>query len=237
MLQQSARNCLSRLQSAEKAKDGLEEAQSLSKLHDDLLEDSKRIHEASAKAKMLRDAAIPIGGPPDIAKHQKVISDVAERFREKSVSATLRHGRRWPNLLEAVGEAAKATDSALTTAWKVYIGSSLFAGPPPEEEERTMARTPKNQQALQTYKRLFAQFATLRSSVPASPQVIKDLRKLSADLAAIEFDRNVPPAVRNFLEATGTTMGAGLDLLTDEVRQWLITQNLFLRYVIRSKVG
>lgn len=237
MLQQSARNCLGRLKSAEKAKEGLEEAQSLSKLHDDLLEDARRIHDASAKAKMLKDAVIPIGASPELAKHGRMIGDVAERFRERSVSATLKQGKRWPNLLDAVAEVAKATEKSLATAWTLYVSSSLFAGPPPEEEDGRMAKTPKNKQALEAYRRLFGQFASLRASVPASPQVIKDLKKLSDELAAIQFDRNVPPAVKDFLEATGTTSGAGLELLTDEVRAWLIAQNLFGRYVVRSKVS
>jgi hypothetical protein len=237
MLQQSARDCLSRLRNAEKSKEGLEEAQLLSALHDELSAAGRKVHEASAKAKVLMDAGIPLGVPPELAKHNQIIASTAERFREKSVSATLKQGKRWPNLLEAVAEAARATEVALTVAWKLYIGSSLFAGPPPEEEERTMARTPRNQKALEAYRRLFERFASLRSSVPASAQVIKDLRKLSSELTAIEFDRNVPRAIRSFLDATGTTTGASLDLLTDEVREWLIKHNLFERYVIRSKVG
>jgi hypothetical protein len=237
MLQQSARDCLSRLKSAEKGKEGLEEAQLLSKLHDDLSTVARKFHETSAKAKMLIDAGIPIAVPPGLAKHQELISSTAERFREKPVSTTLKQGKKWPNLLGAIGEAATATEAALTAAWKLYIGSSLFAGPPPDEEARTMAATPKNQKALEAYRRLFERFASLRSSVPASAQIVKDLRKLSADLTAIEFDRNVPRAIKSFLDATGTTTGASLDLLTDEVREWLIKHSLFERYVIRSKVG
>ena len=237
MLQQSARDCLSRLRSAERAKGGVEEAGALNDLQDKLTDAARRIHETAAKAKVLDGAGISISFPRELAKFQRTIAETADRFRERPASTTIRQGKRLPNLLEAVAEAGKVSEGALTTAWTLYVGTYLFAGPLPDEEERTMAKTPKNRQALASYRQLFGHFAALRSLVPSSAQVIKDLKKLSSELAAIEFDRNVPAAVRRFLDETSTTTGASLDLLTDEVREWLKEQGLFGRYVIRSKVG
>lgn len=237
LLQQNARDCLDRLRNAEKAKAGVEEAQALDRLHKELAAASKPVHDACTKAKVLVQAGVPVTPPADVAKQKQVVASVAERFREKPTAATLKHGKRWPALMAALEEAAHSMDASLKVAWSMYVGSNLFAGPPPEEEERSLARTPKNGQLLERYRRLFRQFSDLRSLVPATPEAITHLRTLSAELAAIQFERAVPTAVRLFLEATSTTTGAGLNLLTDEVRQWLITNELLASYVIRARIN
>jgi hypothetical protein len=236
MLQHRARECLTRLRDAEKAKGGVEEAAALDTLYKALSAAAKPAREAYAKTRVLLSAGIPVAPPAEAAKHKQVVANVAERFREKTEAATLKQGKRWRTLIEAVEEAAEAANSSLTAAWKSYVGSKLFAGPPPEEEERSLAGTPQNRQALATYGRLFEQFSRVRAVVPAAPETIAHLRKLSSDLAAIQFERNVPPAVRDFLDGTSTTNGADLDLLTDEVRQWLKAHKLMGSYVVRARV-
>lgn len=237
MLQQRARDCLARLKSAEGAKGGVEEAEALDRLHKGLTDVSRGAHDACTKVGVLVRARIPVALVANIAKHQQIIASVAERFREKPTAATLKHGKRWPTLTAAVEDAARSIDASLKAAWNTYVGSNLFAGPLPEEEERSLARTPRNRQLMDTYRRLFNQFSELRSSIPTTPEAITHLRKLSAELAAIQFERDVPAAVRNFLDAASTTTGAGLNLLTDEVRQWLLANDLLGSYVIRARIN
>jgi len=232
MLQQRARDCLARLKSAESAKGGVEEAEALDRLQKELADVSKATHDACAKTRVLARAGIAIA-PADIAKQLEVIANIAERFYEKPTAATLKQGKRWPALIGAVQEAARSVDASLKLGWKTYVGLNLFAGPLPEEEERSLARTPKNRQLMETYRKLFKQFADLRASVPATHDAIIHLRSLSAELASIRFERDVPSAVKHFLEAA--TTGASLDLLTDEVRQWLVANNLLGSYVIRAR--
>ena len=236
MLQLRARECLIRLRSAEAAKDGVEEARALDGLLKDLAAISKRARDTCIKAKLLRGSGIPVAPTTEVAKQKKVIATVADRFREKPEAATLRQGQRWTTLMDAVKEAARSIDASLTSAWQNYVNSNLFAGPSPDEEERSLRSNPKNRDALNEYRSLFDQFSRLRGPVPTESGTIAHLQKLSSELAAIRFQRNVPHSVRLFLDATNTMSGAGLDLFTDEVRGWLAENDLLESYVIRAKV-
>jgi hypothetical protein len=236
MLHQRAGECLARLQNAEQAKSGVDEAAALDALHRELSATAKRFHETCTKARVLMSAAIRVAPPADLTKQKQTVTNVASRFREKPEAATLKQGKRWQTLVAAVVEAAESINASLTASWQTYVGSNLFAGPPPEEEERSLARTPGNRRAMETYRRLFEQFSRLRSSVPAMPESIAHLRKLSDELSAIRFQRDVPHSVRDFLDATGTTNGAGLNLLTDEVRRWLADNGLLESYVVRARI-
>jgi hypothetical protein len=237
MLQNRALECLSRLREAETAKDGVDEAAQLNLLHSELARATTPFCTACAKAIVMSKAGVPISLSSTIAKDRQVIDNVATRFREKPEAATLKQGKRWRSLLEATSELASSLDSSLGASWKNYIGSKLFVGRPPDEEERSLAKTPANQKALQRYRTLFTQFAQMRSSPPTAAETFARLRDLSEELSSIKFERNVPRAIQDFLEATGSPAGATLDHLTDEVKVWLEEHDVLESYVIKPRVS
>jgi hypothetical protein len=186
---------------------------------------------------VLRGAGIPLTLPTDLAKPRTKIVNAAERFREKPAASTLKHGSRWAALEEAVSDAASAINSSLTASWTAYVNTSLFAGPHPDEEARSLAQSPQNKRALEVYRKLFEEFSQLLPIIPTQLETIARLQQLSRDLSAIRFERNVSGEVRAFLTATNSASGAGLSLLSEEVRKWLTESNLLESYVIRARMG
>lgn len=237
MLQRRASECLARLRNAEKAKGGVDEARALGDLQGELARAARPLFEACAKAAVLKNAEIRVTLSPALAKHKQAIGNVATRFSEKPEAATLKQGKRWRTLLDAVGEVAKLVDESLSETWQAYIGSELFGGRDPDQEERLLAKTPANRRAMQEYRRLFSVFAQLRSSPPTTSEAIARLRVLSGELTNIKFQRDVPRSVREFLDAAGTPGGAPLNLLTEEVGAWLAENNLLESYVIRARIS
>lgn len=237
LLQNRASKCLARLSAAEKAKGGVDEATAL----DDLLREfgraAKPFFEACAKLSVLREEKIKFPVPPALRKQQQSIGNVSSRFREKSEAATLKHGKRWSALIDAVGDATKLVNESLNEGWRTYVGSELFGGQDPDREERLLAKTPENRRALQEYRRLFAEFSQLRLTPPSAKEAISRLRVLSGELGKIQFQRDVPRAVRDFLEAAGTSGGASMTLLTDEVAAWLSDNNLLDNYVVKARIN
>jgi len=239
MLLQRTRDCLALIKDAEKAKGGLEEAEVLATLHTQLQRETSSFNQACVRAMVVRSAGIPLVLSPDIEQQRIKIENTARRFKEKPQAATLKQGNRWPALLTAIGESSRALNLSLEGAWRNFVNSKLFAGPPPEEEERSLDRTPLNKRVLGKYRILFDEFRRLRSSAPSQPVTIRRLMELSEELAkvATQFQRNVPASVSAFLTATNSSGGAGLLLFNDEVRNWLTENGLLESYVIRARLN
>lgn len=74
--------------------------------------------------------------------------------------------------------------------------------------------------------------------VPASEQAVKDFQarvdRVVALWAQVQ-DADVPSAVRDFLNATASTTGAGLDTLTNEVFAWLRQHGLIGNFQVRTR--
>jgi hypothetical protein len=237
LLQDRASKCLARLSAAERAKGGVDEATALDGLLREFGRAAKPFFEACAKLLLLREEKIKVPVQAALRKQQQSIGNVSSRFREKSEAATLKQGRRWSSLVDAVGEATKLVDDSLSEGWRTFVGSELFGGQEPDREERLLAKTPENRRALQEYRRLFSEFSQLRSTPPSEKEAISRLRALSGELGKIQFQRDVPRAVRDFLEAAGTSGGASMGLLTNEVAAWLLDNNLLDNYVVKARIN
>jgi len=237
MLLTRTRECLLRLQQAEVAQSGVAEAEQLDTLQGELVDAAQPLLEALTRSAVLRKANIAVSAPATLSKVRRPIDDVANLFREDSKSATLKQGKRWPKLLGSVKELGDAVRTSLEASWRAYMQTHLFVGRSYEEEHRLLAKTPVNSRALERYRPLYQEFVTLRASPPRRDEDIARLRELSEQLGQIRFEREVPPAIRDFLQASSTPEGATIHQLTDEVREWLEEQGLLDRYVIRPRIS
>lgn len=231
-----ARESIARLKVAESARTGVEEAQTLDALRRDLSDRATRIGDVAARAKVLRAEGVVLSKLPQIEKANLGIANVAARFREKPVSTTLKQGKRWKDLLESLDMTNKIAGDAQLEDWKTYYRTRLFAGLPPTQVKVTLALTPANIKALATYAELFNKFSAYKAVVPPTGEAIQEVKRCSKALEKIKFDQNVPDDVAKFFEATASSTGASLDLLTDTVLKWLRSNMLLGNYVARARL-
>ena len=121
----------------------------------------------------------------------------------------------------------------LKTSWQQYFDTHYFSGLSPEKRKITLAKTPKNTEALRSYTRLYGEFIKYRNVTPNEAEEFQYIDKLSAQIGAIEFQDDVPADVKKFLDSV--QFGASLDLLSPPVVNWLKQNNLIENYIVRAK--
>ena len=235
MLGEHAVKVLSRLQSAEKAKGGVEQAQELNELRKELDERLERLRQLNARARLFKECKIRLSPVLDAEHASTLVSEVAARFQEAPVSSTLKKGKRWSGMLAALDMLERNARSRQAEDWKTFHSTQLFAGRPPEQIR--VARTPKNQELLRRYTDLYRKFAAYRNLAPETAEAIEEVRKSSDALAKIKFDEDVPADVEKFFEATASSSGASLELLKPTVIDWLRANNLISAFVVRSRIN
>lgn len=235
MLVEQATQVLSRLQTAEKAKGGVEQAQDLNELRKELGERVERLRQLDARARLFRKNKIPLTPILNAEGAITLISEIAAKFREAPLSSTLKKGKRWSGMLTTLDTLEKDARSRQGEDWKSFHSTQLFAGRPPEQIR--VAKTPKNRELLGRYTELYRKFAAYRNVAPETSEAIEEVRKSSDALAKIKFDENVPRDVEQFFEATASSFGANLELLKPSVIEWLRSNNLLSTFVVRSRVN
>lgn len=237
MLVQQTVQVLSRLQTAEKAKTGVEQAHELNELRKELAARMERLRQVNARARLLRQNKVPLKPIVDAENVVKTAIEIAARFEGAPSASTLKKGKRWSGLMAKLDMLEKNAKSRQAEDWRTFHSTQLFAGSPPEQIKARVALTPKNQDALLRYTDLYRKFAAHRNVVPETPEAIQEVCKSSDALAKITFDENVPGDVAQFLTATASSIGASLELLKPSVIEWLRTNNLLGTYVVRSRIS
>jgi hypothetical protein len=234
-LLEMAQEALARLEKIETARDGIEESKALENLRNELNRLSLPFKQFSVNVKVLRTEGVGLSLPSETPIVIETVNNVATRFFESPKSTTLRQGRRWTGLINKLEGLATQVQDTQTKDWQTFFENNLFGGVSPEQRLATLALTPENKKALGHYTELFQKFIKYRAQIPKDADEFKDLRALSKQLEQIKFQENVPIDVRKFFEAT--SKGASLDLLTNEVINWLRNNNLLCNYVVRAKIN
>jgi hypothetical protein len=236
LLSDQARQILARLQKVEEIRNSVQEAQDLNQLREELNDRATRVRELVDRAVVLRQEQIPLSSVGEITRTKQSVSEIAARFSEVSSTTTLKKGKRWTKLLVELDGVESSVRAGQLEDWKTFHTNRLFAGPPPEQVKARLAMTPGNTKALIRYTELFRKFAAQRTSVPVSREAVTQIRECSDALADIKFDENVPAEVAKFFEATASSDGASLELLTDPVVKWLRANGLLQTYVVRARI-
>jgi hypothetical protein len=164
-----------------------------------------------------------------LAKRVTVLRD---RFVADPNASTLTKGVQWSQMLDDAKEGVGLAEASLAEAWRQYL-DTLFGGDRPAELDSKLAPTEGNQTALARYRVVHSRLLQLRNNTPDAPEHFAEAKKVVEELKSIyqTFDFDVSLAVKMFLQAIGQG-GASLDLLTDEVREWLHNNNSYNRYHI-----
>jgi hypothetical protein len=234
MLLENAKVAHERLQSAEAARVNLDEAQALLGLQKELSVKAAKLHALVTRANLLRGHGVVLSPGPDTKTMRKAIDTLRKRFDEKTNSSTLTQGKHWTGLQTGLDGAIATLEAEQRLDWRNYFATRLFAGLPPEQRKISLVQTPDNKLALGKYKLLYENFVRYRNAVADTKEVLDEVRRCSEALTNIKFDENVPKEVELFFNAIPS--GAGLDLLTAEVIEWLRAQGLLGSFVVRARV-
>lgn len=238
MLLGDARNVRERLIHAITASSSVEEAEALAGKQAELKDMVDGIVSLVRRNTFLRQEGVPLSPVEGIDKAKQIVSRINDRFVEAPKAATLVDGRRWVTLVSTLDQFRSAADALQKQDWKLYFISKLFGGVPPAQRKQTILQAlPENRIAIDRYTQRYERFNQYRNTVPSTVEELREVHECSEDLAAIKFVENVdvPVDVSAFFNATSSGGGAGIDLLTLEVIEWLRTNNMLANYVVRAR--
>lgn len=213
-----------------------EEASSLATLCTELARPAMTYQGIRERMDLLSEAGIKVARPASQASVQKQAAAMLERFRAISKSATLKEEQNWPDLLKALEIATPDVRRSVLQAWKAYK-AALFKGKTPDMIEMNFARTKENEQVLQVYKKLYAQFNTIFETLPNDHTIIDQARDLASqlDAEASNIKTDFSEDMKAFLLAVKSPQGAPISLLTENVLTWLRRKDNADSYRIKAQ--
>lgn len=238
MMLDEAKIARERLTRADEASSSVEEAEALARKKKDLRDLVDKVEILATRRSMLLHGGVPLSQPPDVGKPKELCARILTRFSEAPKVKTLVDNQRWTKLAQVLTEFSASEDMLQKQDWKVFFNGKLFGGVAPEQRRQTILMTlPENQKAYGIYSRLYVRFIQYRTSVPNATEELEEVKDCSRELSEIRFIENdvVPVAVREFFNATSSGSGANLDLLTEEVIEWLHTNNMLNNYAVRAR--
>jgi hypothetical protein len=238
MLLIEATEAAERLTHLDTARSGLGEAQKFEDLRLQLQQRLQHLRDLIARGDMLRAGGVPTSTPPEIGAARDTVGKVATLFQSSRTASVLTQGSRWSNLVAKLDALVSGMDVLQRQDWKTFFANRLFGGLSPAQRRTTINHHhPSNKKAIEQYTQLYAQFDRFRNTLPPSAQVLQQVLAASSELGDIKFEESsdMPAAVLRFLDATGSNVGANLELVTPEVIEWLRVSGLLNSYVVRAK--
>jgi hypothetical protein len=187
----------------------------------------------AVNARLLRRLKIELPPPPaSLEDVQARLQRIQERFANDGTAASLTRRNDWPHMITKVKETARTTNLSLSGAWKTYV-KGLHTGDTPEHIRALLAPTDENAVELERYRVAYEELLRCASALPADVEQGKQAGEIAAELKKIDrrFDRDVPAAVKRFLDAVSQG-NAGLDLASEDVRNWLRSKGSYAHYRI-----
>lgn len=204
----------------------------LADLRSDLAAPAAELSRALDQRGVLIQSGITSSAPATLDAARKRAAALLEKFAADRKAATLTKGVGWANLIRDIKAASTDVSGAVSKSWKAYR-QDIFTGEAPAVVKGRIAFTPGNSAAFQRYDKLHQAFRAEFERLPPDRATIDRIRTLAGELteAAADFDYDVSPDVKRFLEAVQSG-GATLDLLTDAVTTWLKDNGALASYRI-----
>lgn len=239
MLLSDAYNARTRFIRAEEAQAGIENAQALSRKRDELSDIVLKIERLNARMGVLRAGGVSDLPLADTKKEMDIVSQIRARFLESPKFETLVGRQRWTRLSDSVDGLASEFDALQKKAWKEFL-SELFSGLPPEKLKQTiLLASPEHKRAFARYSERFEMLQKSKQVVPDSSEIIRAVRECAIELDSIGRgfvpNTEVPASVQAFFNAIAGGAGAGLDLLSQDVVDWLRDNEMLTNYVVRAR--
>lgn len=234
------------LEQAQQARTGLDKVLRANQLRHQLAAIQNRSSEWTRRKEKHAELRTKSGylAPPEAALANLAIADEAtralcaearERLSEAEGIEALSRNELWVRLLQQADKANTVSADAIRANWRALIRDLGE----PEAASALLARepeTPGNKQALVRYHEIYTQYAALKgAAVPPDARSADSLRQHVEQLRKIVSTLTpTPQSVKSFFKAMESD-GAGLELLTEEVLNWLKQYDDATRFVIRTR--
>lgn len=238
MLLQDAKEVAERLTRVHEMQSNVDEAIVLADLHREIDDRVKSVQKAVRRVIMFREQGIGVSVPDELTATKESVRRLADRFNEAPKSVTLKQATRWTKLTNTLDSLVTSLDTLQQQDWKRYFSDSLFAGLSADRRRSTLNQNlPGNKASMERYSELYARFNKYRNTIPPTVESMQEVHECSEQLSKITFVEveDMPASVRKFFDASATSGGASLSLITDEVKAWLQDHNLIGSYVVRAK--
>ena len=174
-----------------------------------------------------------IEGKLDPTKAIERVHKIREALKADPLSIT--KGRDFSNMKKAFEKFAKEGSAASEATWEVYLPR---ARPKPDSNQVAQAEQQNDFVTIATRLKARAKYADkIGDKPPANEEDLQeieaawdDIRRMISELPDVASD----PTVQEFLKAANSQRGASIDLLTDEVRDWLHENNIAEKYRITT---
>jgi hypothetical protein len=222
----------------QRRQDGLDEARRLQPLLNEAKALSQGLGTEVTHLHLLRGQGLPLQADlagADAGAALTTLDRLRQRFAEQRTADRLTRGQDWTRFKERTETARSKAATTLNQAWRDFV-TSAYSGDKPADLERSLAPTDLNKERLSRYRAAHEELLRLANRRPTGREDFDRVRDLARQLKELHqgFDFSVPEAVKQFLQAIAKG-GADLDLLTDEVRDWLQQQGSTGRYQIVAK--
>ena len=213
------------------------ESARLQKLLDEALGLNRRIEAEVQQFRLMHDEGMSL--TLDVANAEAARTTLArlrEGYAKENKAESLTKGRDWTLLEKRLLSVCENVATALEASWQNFVHAA-YSGESPEDLGRSLASTDRNVEELKLYRQAYADLKHLSRTRPETREDFSRVRDLARRLTEIygRFDFDVPEDVKCFLrEVAGG--GAGLDLLTEEVRDWLRKQKISNHYRVIARM-
>lgn len=215
-----------------KKQSSYEEAKLLQQRLSEINTTAIKLNEQIEQLQTFRKVDIDLSYVPDkIKSANNQLSKIRGKFNDEPKAKNLTKGNYWDKLQESINEISKEINEQLTNSWKDYVKES-YTGESPINLRRILAPTDENNTNIKNYEKTYNELINCLKIKPNIDDFskIKEIVVLLTNINS-DFDFDVPKSVNLFLKSVAEN-GASLDLLTEEVREWLINNNTDSQYKI-----
>jgi len=219
---------LAELAKAEKANDVAENIRNCSR---ELSEACESLVGVSASVTVLLGAGILKKSQlVDHSKQKTYLTDIRQKLKEDLSKIT--SARTFTNLKKSLDTYTQETIQLINSSWKEHVTE---ISPKIDSKLLSQHRNTSFADTVAKIERNFKEAQKLARTAPTDALIFNQLKELWVEIRDdfASLPQANDPEVQAFLIAVGSESGARLSLLTDSVREWLVTNQIIEDFCVR----
>lgn len=178
----------------------------------------------------------PMAGDP-VGSTRFALQNFREAFNELKFEVRQSQEQEWTKLLAEMDTLTKNFKQHIAPAWEIYVKDLCDCWYVEASLLDSQMHINERKRLFESYQADQERFDKVTKRIPRSQEELDEIHQLHKRLldSRSQMDLNVPPAVNEFLMASGRGYGAPLDLLTPEVLDWLANNDDVSRYSIKRR--
>ncbi|MGR5485882.1 hypothetical protein [Vibrio alfacsensis] len=172
------------------------------------------------------DAIIAAMEGDPVAEVRFALQNFRQAFTEQKHDVRNSQGQEWVKLLGEMETLTNRFKQHVNPAWEIYVKELRDSWDVDQSLLVSQMHIDERKRLFDRYLREKNEFEKETKRIPHSQEKLDEVHQLQERLIEMrkQMDLEIPPAVNEFLMASGRIKGAPLHLLTEEVLAWL-TQN------------